>query len=130
LELRIFFERALLELAAQRASGDDVNRLQAHVDAFRAWATPRATHDELTRRDFEFHHLVAEIAGSPLLETLYEAFVRVFDKALHRLPKEVHISRVLVHHQKMVDCIRARQDDPAVVRKLVEASLDVWWQSL
>lgn len=70
-EVRRMFERTCAELAADRATDADLERMQAAIDRLDALAhTPGIGVDVLAEADTEFHRAVYRAAHNPLVESL------------------------------------------------------------
>lgn len=91
-EARLVLELGLTELAAQRASSEDVAALEeavARARALLAGDDPAAHEPELFELGFEFHLRLARAAHSPLLASLYELLLQ----PLHRTVQRPHEAR-------------------------------------
>lgn len=62
-EARLYFEGAAARLAALRASADQIQTLQQHVDSLE-FDTTKQNALQIVRSDFVFHHLVAQAADN------------------------------------------------------------------
>jgi DNA-binding FadR family transcriptional regulator len=71
--------------------------------------------EELVTSDLEFHRLIAEGSGNPVLCSLVESLSGPTHRARvwRGLTQEAAVARTLAEHRAIVEAIRARQPDVA-----------------
>jgi DNA-binding GntR family transcriptional regulator len=110
-QLRGVLDRGATEIAAARATPDDIVGLRSIIE--KGWeAVEEADSDRITELNFQLHGRVAEIAGNQLLLTV-----------LHEIQKQVrwHFTAVVLprradswrEHAAIVDAIEAHDDKEA-----------------
>ena len=108
MEVRLQIEPHIAELAAQRATAADIDRMRILIDRIRACTDA----DERELWDGALHRTFAESARNPLLLTLFEVidhlrqdprWVALREKA--RSPRAV--ASYYAHHDEIVDAIEA-----------------------
>lgn len=122
LETRLLFEVPLVGLAAQRASEEDVARLEALVAEEDSVGSGPAAADEdrLRRIDGQLHRMISSIAGNRLAAVFTEWVVEVFQPSLQALVAPAVVEAVIVEqHRDMVRAI-ARGDPRAAERAMRE----------
>lgn len=131
-EARRIIEVELSRLAAERATGDDIARIEEALDKMR-----RAVKDDeaFTEADLDFHFAVARAGKNQLLEGFYHVARGMLAEALAqviRIPDNKQVSVRL--QQKILDAIRCHDSEAAqrhadeltsYFGKLVSASLSV-----
>jgi GntR family transcriptional regulator, transcriptional repressor for pyruvate dehydrogenase complex len=121
-EARVALEPTLARLAAARVTDDDVEVLQASVDAMMG---DLVNHDVFLDENQRFHSLIADIAGNVVLGVFTETLKTVADGALAGVRYTPNRRRaVAAAHQGIVDALRLRDSnaaDAAMTRHLDEA---------
>jgi GntR family transcriptional repressor for pyruvate dehydrogenase complex len=118
-EARLPLELGLTELAAQRATEDDLARLRSLLEQARALiesSEPSANEQQLFKLGFDFHLALAAAAHSPLLSSLYELLVEPLYRTVERPHATAGNPREdLDFHQAIVDAVE-RGDVPAALQ--------------
>lgn len=111
LEVRRVIEPAAAAMAAVRMSDDAI----AKLDEIMAPLGPDTGVEELVASDLEFHRLIAEGSGNPVLCSLVESLSGPTHRARvwRGLTQEAAVARTLAEHRAIVDAIRARHPDVA-----------------
>jgi len=106
-EARRFIERGTAELAAQRASKDDLAALEELLDRAGELA---ARGESVAELGLEFHSILARAAGNPLL---YVALLSVTDLMRHILrkinPTAEATRKELQEHRRLVEAVSSGQ---------------------
>lgn len=110
-EARVFFETGMVRIAAQRATADDVRRLEAILEEHRRAApgTPA-----FLDRDMAFHRAIAEISGNPIFSSLSSAmftWLSAFHADLIRAPGAERLT--LEEHGRILAGIAAHDPEEA-----------------
>jgi GntR family transcriptional repressor for pyruvate dehydrogenase complex len=127
LEVRRLLEPAATALAAQRMTGDDVEKLQAVLDELGADPSIEA----LVANDLEFHRRIAAGAANPVLSSLLDGLSGPTTRARiwRGLTQEGAAARTREQHQAIVDAIAARQPELARSWATVHvAGVEEWLQ--
>jgi len=112
-QARLLFENQMVRLAAEKATPDDVARLEARLEAHRA-SLPDMTN--FLTLDMAFHREIAAITGNSIFPALSEAIIGwlgEFYLELVRAPGSEELT--LKEHRKIIDAIAARDGNAAVV---------------
>ncbi|WP_374946190.1 FadR/GntR family transcriptional regulator [Agreia sp.] len=112
-EARELIEAQAARRAAERASPEDVERLQNLVDAFdRAGSTI-----ERTQCDLALHASIAQLSGNPVLGILFGAIAPlVLDVQLRSLADPAILHRGAPMHHDIVDAISQKDPDRAAAK--------------
>ena len=110
-EARIFIEGGLTALAAERATPQDVEMLQALVD--RAAGSINQS-EEFLEADVQFHQLIAKVSGNPLLQRVGDS-LRVLGRASREMTVNLPRVRQQSHldHVEILECVRRRDGEAA-----------------
>lgn len=114
LEVRVGLDTQAARLAARHATDDDVEAMRRLLEARRvAWLAE--DYAAWARADWDFHVLVAQASGNPLLHELYVSFGVVFHADLLRQQGRGGFNG-LPHegHDELVDAISAHDETAAV----------------
>ncbi len=111
LEVRRIIEPAAAAMAAVRMTDDAIEKLELIM----APLGPDTDVEELVTSDLEFHRLIAEGSGNPVLCSLVESLSGPTHRARvwRGLTQEAAVARTLAEHRAIVEAIRARQPDVA-----------------
>lgn len=118
MEVRLRIEPALASLAALRATGEDIERLETF--ATRTRTAPNAESYEMW--DGTFHHKIAEVAGNALFLAVFDAVNAVrqetsWGRLREAARSEQYQALYSEQHQKIVEAIALR-DGPAAERAM------------
>jgi DNA-binding FadR family transcriptional regulator len=98
-------------MAAERATEEDVARLQLSVAQHRA---SMVNLEEFIERDMAFHREIARISGNPIFPSIVESLFRwagEYYRPLVRAPGAEELT--LAEHQRIVDAIATHDGDAA-----------------
>jgi GntR family transcriptional regulator, sialic acid-inducible nan operon repressor len=118
-EARALFEIGVARLAAQRATEEDVARLQRALDAN---TTARGDIGRFERTDVAFHYVLATITGNPIFTAVHDALVewlthqRTLTLGVAGAEERAHES-----HQRIFAAVAAR--DPEAAAKAMDRHL-------
>lgn len=114
LEVRVALDTQAARLAARHATGNDVDAMRGLLSSRRdAWLS--GDYAGWAQADWDFHLLVAQASGNPLLHELYASFGAVFHADLLRQQRRGGFSGLpLEGHNELVDAIAARHEAAAV----------------
>ena len=110
-EARVFLETGTARMAAERATEEDVARLQLSVARHRA---SMVNLEEFIERDMAFHREIALISGNPIFPSIVESLFRwagEYYRPLVRAPGAEELT--LSEHQRIVDAIAKHDGDGA-----------------
>jgi DNA-binding FadR family transcriptional regulator len=110
-EARVFLEMGTARMAAERATEEDVARLQLSVARHRA---SMVNLEEFIERDMAFHREIALISGNPIFPSIVESLFRwagEYYQPLVRAPGAEELT--LSEHQRIVDAIAKHDGDGA-----------------
>lgn len=118
-EARLLIEDSVVELAAQRASGADLDRLEANIDAAEA-LTRGGDFDAKAELNKEFHNLLAESTGNPVLVLLMRTLMDLL-RAVHRPVTAEDTEDIIRARRRFMAYLRAR--DAAAAKREMRAHL-------
>jgi GntR family transcriptional repressor for pyruvate dehydrogenase complex len=105
LEVRRIFEPEIAELAAERASKEDIAGLEAILSSMCSLVKNPAAFAE---KDLEFHVCLARASGNPLLEMLLEPFTGIMLQFIFVGSSSPDTAEEACgHHQAVLDAIKA-----------------------
>lgn len=107
-EARMFFEVGMVRLAAEKATPDDIARLQAILDEQELVVADQR--QLFPKKDMAFHRAIAEISGNPIYAAVSQAvyeWLERFHQALVLTPGAEHVT--IAEHKEIVEQI-ARHD--------------------
>lgn len=113
-EARVFLEMSTARMAAERATEEDIARLQLSVARHRA---SMVNLEEFIERDMAFHREIALISGNPIFPSIVESLFRwagEYYQPLVRAPGAEELT--LSEHQRIVDAIAKHDGDWATGR--------------
>jgi DNA-binding FadR family transcriptional regulator len=116
-EARLFLETGMVKLAAEKATPDDVLRLQARQADHRA---SMVNLDQFMKKDMAFHREIARISGNPIFPAILEAlfgWASAYYQSIVRAPGAEELT--LAEHQKIIDAI-ATHDVPGAVKAMTD----------
>lgn len=106
-EARLLIEPPLARLAAQRATAEDIDRLEGVLRDQELELEKKAEYKRL-----DFHRLLARCAGNAPLEILMNSLADLTMATIkHLQPSQAVKEHNALFHRKIVDAMRARDDD-------------------
>lgn len=110
-EARVFLETGTARMAAERATGEQIARLQLKIAQHRS---SMANLEEFIDRDMEFHREIADISGNPIFPSIVESmfrWAREYYQPMVRAPGAEELT--LSEHQRIFDAIAKHDGDAA-----------------
>ena len=120
-EMRSAIEIQAVQLAAERATGDDVSELKTLLQQLDSLDRP---YEELLELDFRFHRRILQAARNPLMQNLMEVIYEFVITQLARTTpsaRENRLGRKL--HREIVEAIA--NHDPAAAEKAMRSHMQV-----
>ena len=124
IELRLLIETAVAEMVIQKASDEDIQRLDEVNDRLRIAARgdiPRS--QNLRDLDIEFHETLLQLTNNRPLQkigkVIYTLFLASIEKTVEQDPL-----RAVTNHQLIIDAVKKR--DPVLLREHMKESLSLW----
>lgn len=111
-EARIFLETGMVRIAAEKATNEDIDRLQAQLDLQRS---ALVNIDQFLKHDMHFHREIARISGNPIFSSIVEAlfgWASAHYQSIIRAPGAEQLT--LSEHQKIIDSIASHDAEAAV----------------
>lgn len=129
IELRVFLETALVELALEKKEDQDIELLESVNEQLRIAIAGHADSKEISHLDFEFHTLLIRMTRNDLItkigETIYTLFFSSINDSI--LSNEAG-GYGYQNHLKIIEALK--NNDLAQVRAAVKASLVHWKNQL
>lgn len=115
IEARQVIEVDMVELAVERASDAELNKLERILEEMsRMVETVRV--DNYSKRDIRFHHIIAQAAHNRFLLHLFTAIRQFLDQFIHEsftlMPQALNISQQ--GHRAIFEALQARDKQQAV----------------
>ena len=125
LELRQRLEIDILELAAQKATSEDIKKLEWLLDQFHS-AFARGDFENAAQLDLQFHYMLVDTARNPLLGRIVKGVLDLFQPSVKRTLEQYEAPKGNIHqsHIKMVEAIKNRQTNH--ITQIVKESLQGW----
>ena len=126
LEVRRLLEPAATAAAAARLDDDAFGRLQGLLEAMTA---ADATIETLVKHDLEFHRVIAQAVGNPVLTSLLDRLSGWTTRARiwRGLTQEGATARTHMEHREILAALRAREPDVARAWATVHvAGVEAW----
>lgn len=114
-DARLMFEVAMVRIAAERASDEDLARIEAALEAHRASLRDLPT---FLTRDMEFHRAIAQLTGNPIFVAVSQAlfeWLERFHVELVRVPGAERLT--IAEHTRIFKAI-ARRDPEGAARAM------------
>ncbi len=122
-QLRYTLELGAIGLAVANATEEQVNRLKDIATHFESVTSVAGQTEEADTAEVEFHSLILEMTGNPLISGMHEVLSDYFHVAVRKNPnwREVSFDAVL-EHKAIAKAIAAR--DIELARNLLRHHLD------
>jgi DNA-binding FadR family transcriptional regulator len=125
-EVRLIIEPAAAELAAQRASADEVQAIgEAYAGMEAALAGPVEDYEAFDSADMEFHRAIVQACGNDLLQQMGQVVYSALLVSFHATSRRPgRASGSLPAHRAILDAIRSRHVRRAgqAMRHLVQSA--------
>lgn len=113
MEFRVMIEAELARLAAQRATEENLQRIQDCLEQMRL-----STGDisRLTQYDTAFHMEIARACGNRILESTMENAKEIFQEGVYeafQVDTAANVREALSYHSRILEAIRARDSEAA-----------------
>jgi len=105
LEFRKAIEGYTAELAAKKATADDITRLEMILTEMER---NKGNVEDFSEADYSFHFELAVISRNPLILESYNLIGDLFRSAMKNIVKKRGHSQGLYYHQAILDCIKAQ----------------------
>jgi GntR family transcriptional repressor for pyruvate dehydrogenase complex len=121
-EVRIGIELAVLELAVNRRTEDDLALIKANVEKSERQFLKR---ERVIKDNLSFHTLLARSSKNPLYEMIVESIMNVAAPFMQLLKPEIHdVSTILESHKEIYAALRDK-DLRKAKEKMVEHIIDI-----
>ena len=127
-EARALFEVGLARLAAERASADDIARLEAALIENRRTIGDRSI---FMRTDVAFHFAIAAIPGNPIFTSLHDAVVEwLTEQRETSLHAPGAAEAAYADHARIFEAIAAHDASAAqaAMAEHLDSVVDLYWQ--
>jgi GntR family transcriptional repressor for pyruvate dehydrogenase complex len=128
IELRLLIETAVAEMVIQKASDNDIQKLDEANNRLRnAAGAKHIDSQHLRDLDINFHETLLQLTDNRPLQkigkVIYTLFLASIEKTVEQDPL-----RAAGNHQLIIDAIKRR--DPALLRRHMKKSLSLWMDYL
>ncbi len=125
LELRAIVEVGYCQLASEKATPEDWQRIEAAKAAFETYArSPGWAADELAQRDLNFHYAIVEATHNPLVIKIGRTVEELFFASMRRtLQSTQDVEGNINIHRHILRALR--EGDPQSIYDAVQNSLSV-----
>jgi GntR family transcriptional repressor for pyruvate dehydrogenase complex len=108
-EARMFLEKDIAVLAVERATEEDIEKLEAWQEkAIKQNDAKVPAHKE----NVGFHLCLAEIARNPILMMVYSSVMDLFLMLLHSIPSDLEAATIMTEdHRKIISLLKARNKE-------------------
>jgi GntR family transcriptional regulator, transcriptional repressor for pyruvate dehydrogenase complex len=107
LEARLAFESEILRLAIERATSEDLERIETNIRETKALAANGS--EQLKERVHEFHLLLAQTSKNPLYLLMMHSILDVIDEYMTALEYDSVVSlKTVREHEEIARCLRPR----------------------
>lgn len=124
IELRLLLDTDAAELAMQKASDQDIKKLEAANQNLREEAE-KHNHNQHQLRDLDlnFHRALYEISGNTLLDKIGQAIYTLFFASIEKTV-EANPQLAYRNHQMVIEAIKQRNAE--LIRRRMRESLSFW----
>ncbi|MGO3740138.1 MAG: FadR/GntR family transcriptional regulator [Marinomonas foliarum] len=123
-EARLFLEKTMVRLAAQRITDDDIELIEAHLLAM-IDAEERGNNNDFVMADIAFHQEIAKASRSSVLNILYNSIIMLVFKVQTRVGYDASVMKESIkYHKKILEALR-RGDVPDSENEMEMHLLDV-----
>ena len=124
LEMRMIIETESVRLAATRATEEDLDTLQKHLDGMRGSVDDIANYSNY---DLEFHHRIAVASKNSLLLKIFTLIYEVLSAAMMEAIPSMGYETGIYYHSLTLDAMKARNPEAAAsyMRQQLQAMIDV-----
>lgn len=123
MEFRRVFEGPVAELAAEKATDQQVQQLEALYHQMVDAASDSVL--DHSKFDFEFHMLIGKMTQNPMIEAIYRVQNSVLRSCWHKIGNSKGAQSGIYYHGLLLDAFQRR--DAAACRKVMEAHVDATW---
>jgi len=121
-EARRLIESSITGLAAERATEEDIERIEA---ALRKMQQSLGDESAFAEADLEFHHAVARAARNHLIEDFYRIILEMLSEVLEQMVRIPGLKQRGIDYQwRILEAIRA--SDPQTARDLANDNIVDW----
>jgi len=117
-EFRMLLECGTIEIAALRCSPENLQKLRENLILMTAYINEGKDSAEV---DVDFHCLIAEATGNPLIVKTFYAMRSSFLNCMKEYKRLMDVHNGLYFHEKLIEAIA--NHDPYSARKLMEEQL-------
>ncbi len=127
-ELREVLDQAIIRLAIQKATPDDIEELQLNINRFRQCIRMKDLHGA-GRLDYEFHLKLTSVVNNVFLNRIVRGVYQLFVDSIERnIIVEQNFAFADEFHQQILNCVKDKAYDR--VEKVVADSLSSWKNNL
>ncbi|MGI6778440.1 MAG: FadR/GntR family transcriptional regulator [Acetivibrionales bacterium] len=132
IELRRLFEVGILKLAIEKATEEDIKRMQEALETLRITIEKHLDKEEILDADIKFHKALEHAVNNPLVDKISVVIERLSRltraRATEHFIKENEMDDLLGMHKKMLNLIIER--DETAVAEVVDEHFKYWKNEL
>ena len=122
LEFRRVFEGPVAELAATRATDEQISQLAVLYHQMWEYADDA---DKNSYYDLSFHMLIGEMTGNPMITGVYRILNNVLRSSWHRVTASKGPKMGFYYHERLLNAFR--QKNPKLCREVMEEHVANSW---
>ncbi len=124
IELRQTLDEDILGLAILRATPEDIQMLEGHIDQMRTYFK-QGELSLAAKTDYNFHMCLAKACHNKFLSRIVAGVYGLFEGSIeNNIRTEEEFAMADRHHQDMVDCLKSR--DGENIPQVISNSLSSW----
>ena len=123
MEFRLLFEAPVAELAACRATDEQLRQMQMLYGMMTS--VGGADLREHSGHDYEMHALIGSMTGNPMVEGVYRIQNAILRGCWQRISTTIGADRGIYYHGKLLEAFQAR--DAALCRRIMAEHVEDTW---
>lgn len=132
IELRKLFEVGTLKLAIEKATDEDIKRMQEALETLRIKIVKRSDKEEILDADIRFHKALEQAVNNPLVDKISVVIERLSRltraRAIEHFIKENKMDELFEMHEKMLNLII--ESNEASVAEVLDEHFKYWKNEL
>jgi len=124
IELRQTLDEAVLKLAMQKCTEQDIVKLQSYIDGMRKYFS-EGNISKAAKLDYEFHLFLTDCCKNIFLARIVKGVYQIFEKSIEKnIRTEELFAKADENHQLIIDCLTKK--DYGLIHQVIEQNLSSW----